>query len=238
MMMMMNGAPQQSYAPPPRFPPPTPQVPQRLLFTMQSSRTLFTAVRASSLSSFSSSSPPHMTVHRGDAVGPELAAVHYHSFTTSKMDVSLRLGGGGGGSSSSSQRCRKDFNSTTGLGRLRWQSESTSLFSCSDKGLKFETSTGGYMGMIAKFEAAKGGSKTKGDGCLTILARSLLNMMQLEEVVATCVREGEEAARGREQVGRQRSRGYVRACGRSCWLNLDLRRGGEEARPGPGQSWC
>ncbi|KAK8057174.1 hypothetical protein PG996_011111 [Apiospora saccharicola] len=203
--MMMNGAPQQTYAQPPGFATPPSQVPQKLLFTMQSknyiitdpvsSRVLFAAVRASSVSSFSSSNPPHMTVHRGDPSGPEFGMVHYHTFTTSKMDVTLRLGGGGG-NIGSKQRYKKGFDSTTGLGRLRWQNESSSFFSCSDKGLKLEASTGGYIGTVAKFEAAKGGSKTKGDGCLTILARSPLNMMQLEEVVATCVFErGEEAAR-------------------------------------------
>ncbi|KAK7909225.1 hypothetical protein PG985_015103 [Apiospora marii] len=204
-MTTMNGAPQHTYAQPPGFAAPPPQLPQKLLFILQSknyiitdpisSRVLFTAVRASSVSSFSSSNQPHMTVHRGDASGPEVATVHYHTFTTSKMDVTLRLGGTGG---SNNQRYKKDFDSATSLGRLRWQNESSSLFSCSDKGLKLEASTGGYMGTIAKFEAAKGGSKTKGDGCLTILARSPLNMMQLEEVVATCVFERERRRRESE----------------------------------------
>ncbi|KAK7937336.1 uncharacterized protein PG986_014204 [Apiospora aurea] len=152
-MMMMNGAPQQNYTQAPGFVPPPPQ---RLLFTAQGkdyiisdpscSKVLFAVVRASSRSWLSSSSPPHMSVRRGDASGPELATVHYHSFTTSKMDVTLHLGGAG---SSSTQRYKKDFDSTTGLGHLRWQNESSSFFSCSSRGkggLKLEASAGGILG--------------------------------------------------------------------------------------------
>ncbi|KAK8109165.1 hypothetical protein PG984_014966 [Apiospora sp. TS-2023a] len=219
--MLMNGAPQQTYAQPPGFATHPSQVPQKLLFTMQSknyiitdpisSRVLFTAVRASSVSSFSLSKPPHVSVHRGDPSGPEFATVHYHTFTTSKMDVTLRLGGGEG-NISSNQRYKKDFNSATGLGRLRWQNESSSFFNCSsDKGLKLEVSTGVFMGTIAKFEAAKGGNKTKGDGCLIILARSPLNMMQLEEIVVTCVFERER--RRRESDSESAVSGAVDASG-------------------------
>ncbi|KAK8022683.1 hypothetical protein PG993_013450 [Apiospora rasikravindrae] len=207
--ILRNGALQQTYAQPPGVVASSP--PQKLLFTVQGknytitdpgrSRTLFTVIRvARSRSWLSSTNPPHMSIRRGDATGPELAAVHYHSFTTAKMDVTLHLGEA---CSSKTQRYKKDFDSATGLGRLRWQNESSSFFSCSSRGggLKLEASAGEYSGTtIAKFEGSNEGSKTKGDGCLTLLARRSLNMMQLEEIVATCVFERERRRRETEKT--------------------------------------
>ena len=131
-------------------------------------------------SSSSDDKAPDLIVLRGAGAGDEeIASAQFHRWTTSKTDLHIN---------GQRVKVKKDFESSTGLGKARWERDGR-------KGMKL--SSAGKKDVLARFEAVGGGKRKKGAGQFEILGEGL-SRPQLEEVVVSCLVERERMRRDGE----------------------------------------
>ncbi|KAI1080883.1 hypothetical protein F5B20DRAFT_83119 [Whalleya microplaca] len=123
---------------------------------------------------------PDLIVLRGNGAGDEIASAQFHRWTSSKTD--LRIHG-------QKVRIRKDFESSTGLGKAKWERDGR-------KAMRMKVG----KEVFARFEAVGEGKRKKGTGQFDIL-KDGLSRDQLEEIVISCLVERERMRRDGELGG-------------------------------------
>ncbi|KAH8671346.1 hypothetical protein BX600DRAFT_510025 [Xylariales sp. PMI_506] len=153
---------------------------------------------------------PDMIALRGNALGPRLATVRFHRWTTLKAEVDMTASDGV--SSDGKIKVWKEFDSVTGLGKVKWEGDggkSMKMRAIADKKSKGKdkdkdkdtspATTVAADGVIARFRAASNAKKTSGPGYIE-LVRDGLTSRQLEEIVISCLVVRERTRRTQETL--------------------------------------